>query len=73
MSDIKGGDLVTAMDAEGEELPRRAISGVTESGPNRGGRFPVIGVCREEEWHAALREGRHPDDVPRPAEDVKPR
>jgi hypothetical protein len=68
MTEIKGGDLVTAIDAEGEELPRRALGG-----PEQGGNFEVIWVCREEEWHAAQREGRYPDGVPWPAEDVKPR
>ena len=65
--DIKGtGELVFATDASGEDLPRRAISG-----PVRGDNFMVIWVCREEEWHAAQREGRHPDGVPWPVEDVR--
>jgi hypothetical protein len=68
MTEIKPGDLVAAIDAEGEELPRRAISGVVQ-----GGNFMVIWVCREEEWHAAQREGRHPDGVPWPVGDVQPR
>jgi hypothetical protein len=67
VADIKSGDLVTAVDAEGEELPRRAISGKVTG--DRG--LPLIWVCREEEWHAALRDGRHPDGVPWPAEDVR--
>lgn len=68
MTGIKGGDLVTAIDAAGEELPRRAISGKMA-----GQSFEVIWVCREEEWHAAQRDGRYPDGVPWPAEDVRPR
>jgi hypothetical protein len=69
MDDVKRGDLVTAIDAEGEELPRRAIGGVIKG--DRG--LPVIWVCREEEWHAALRDGRQPDGVPWPAGDVRKR
>lgn len=65
---IERGDLVVAVDAEGEELPRRALSG-----PVNGANFEVVWVCREEEWHAALREGREPDGVPWPVEDVRPR
>ena len=67
MAEIKRGDLVTAVDAEGEELPRRAMGG--EVTGDHG--WPLIWVCREEEWHAALREGREPDGVPWPAEDVR--
>ncbi len=67
--DIEGGDLVTAIDAEGEELPRRALGGTVTG--DRG--LPLIWVCREEEWQAAAREGRRPDGVPWPAEDVRPR
>jgi len=65
---IERGDLVFAVDAEGEKLPRRALSG-----PEDGSNFLVVWVCREEEWHAAQREGRQPDGVPWPAEDVHPR
>jgi hypothetical protein len=57
---------VTAVDAEGEELPRRALGG-----PEMGQNFRVVWVCREEEWHAAMRDGRLPDGVPWPAEDVR--
>jgi hypothetical protein len=65
---IERGDLVFAVDASGRELPRRALGA-----PIRGDNFMVIWVCREEEWHAALREGRQPDGVPWPVEDVHPR
>lgn len=64
--EIKYGDLVIAVDAVGEKLPRRALGG-----PVKGASFMVIWVCREEEWHAAQREGRQPDGVPWPAEDVQ--
>lgn len=65
---IERGDLVLAIDAAGEELPRRALGG-----PVQGANFLVIWVCREEEWHAAQREGREADGVPWPVEDVRPR
>jgi hypothetical protein len=65
---IERGDLVVAVDAAGEELPRRALGG-----PIQGQNFEVVWVCREEEWHMALREGREPDGVPWPVEDVRPR
>ena len=65
---IQRGDLVIAVDAEGDELPRRALGG-----PEDGANFLVVWVCREEEWHAAQREGREPDGVPWPAEDVRRR
>lgn len=62
------GDLVLAVDASGEELPKRAL------GPAmRGTKFTVVWVCREEEWQAAQREGREPDGVPWPVEDVRAR
>jgi hypothetical protein len=60
------GDLVAAVDATGAELPRRALGGTV-----RGVNFMVVWVCREEEWVAAQREGREPDGVPWPAEDVR--
>lgn len=65
---IQHGDLVIAVDAAGEELPRRALGG-----PVDGVSFVVVWVCREEEWHAAQREGRQPDGVPWPVEDVRVR
>jgi hypothetical protein len=61
------GDRVEVVDAEGERLRRRALGGVID-----GVDFPVVWVCREEEWLAAQREGRDPDGVPWPAEDVHP-
>jgi hypothetical protein len=63
--EIQYGDLVVAIDAAGKGLPRRALGG-----PVKGVSFMVIWVCREEEWHAAQREGRQPDGVPWPVEDV---
>jgi hypothetical protein len=66
--DLERGDLVIAIDAAGKALPRRALGG-----PVKGDNFLVVWVCREEEWHAAQREGREPDGVPWPVEDVRPR
>jgi hypothetical protein len=65
MENFQAGDHVEAVDAEGERLPRRALGGVVD-----GEDFPVIWVCREDEWVAASREGRQPEGVPWPAEDV---
>jgi hypothetical protein len=53
--------------ALGEQLNRRAISAVVA-----GHEFPVVWVCREEEWTAARDGGREPEGVPFPAEDVRP-
>jgi hypothetical protein len=64
--EIAYGDLVIAVDATGAELLKRALGG-----PVRGVNFVVVWVCREEEWHAAQREGREPDGVPWPVEDVR--
>jgi len=68
MKSIGYGDLVIATDAEGIQLPKRALGSVIQ-----GVDFPVVWVCREEEWEAAQREGREPEGVPWPAEDVQPR
>jgi hypothetical protein len=65
MGTFQAGDHVEVVDAEGERLPRRALSDVVD-----GADFPVVWVCREEEWVAATREGRAPEGVPWPAEDV---
>lgn len=64
---IKPGAIVHIKTALGETLDRRAVTPVVE-----GSDFPVIWVCREEEWKAAHRQGREPDSVPWPAEDVWP-
>jgi hypothetical protein len=65
MSEIKPGLVVVARDAEGEDLPRRALTGVVD-----GHDFPVVWVCREEEWTEAEQEHRKPEGAPWPAEDV---
>lgn len=63
---ITPGTHVLARDAFGQLLKRRAVSG-----PVQGHDFEVVWVCREEEWEAAQAEGREPDAVPWPAEDVR--
>ena len=64
---VAPGQKVLARSAFGEQLPRRAASGPTE-----GVDFLVVWVCSEEEWMAAEQEGREPDALPWPAEDVQP-
>lgn len=66
--DVRPGDRVHTVNAFGERQERRAISGVELEGHD----FPVIWVCREDEWTAALEENREPEGVPWPAEDVLP-
>ncbi|MCA1695853.1 MAG: hypothetical protein LC749_14595 [Actinobacteria bacterium] len=59
------GQRVTVVDAFGRELPKIALGS-----PELGEDFAVIWVSRPEEWEAAQREGREPDAVPWPIEDV---
>jgi hypothetical protein len=63
---IEAGQQVIVRDATGAELARVALSA-----PKRGEDFPVVWVCRPEEWAAAQAEGREPDGVPWPREDVR--
>jgi hypothetical protein len=63
---IQPGDRVEVMSMTGP-LARIAKSTIVE-----GTRFPVVWVCREEEWTQAINEDREPDAVPWPAEDVSP-
>lgn len=65
MSDIRAGDVVTVRDARGQELRKRALSPIVA-----GGNFDVVWACREEEWLAAQAQGREPEGIPWPAEDV---
>jgi hypothetical protein len=66
MAVIKPGSRVLARSAFDELLERRAVTGVQP-----GHDFPVVWVCPEEEWQAAHAEGREPDGLPWPAEDVR--
>ncbi len=60
------GQRVIVIDAFGQELPRVALGA-----PEMGEDFPVVWVSRPEEWEAAEREGREPEGVPWPIEDVR--
>ena len=62
---IQQGDSVIARDALGRENKRRAITGVIA-----GQDFPVVWLCNDQEWDEAARDGREPEGVPFPAEDV---
>lgn len=64
--EIKQGDRVLAASADGVERQLRALGGVVA-----GGDFAVVWVCTEQEWTAAEDEGRDPQGIPWPAEDVK--
>jgi hypothetical protein len=65
MNAVHPGVVVVARDAEGDDLRRRALTGVVD-----GHDFPVVWVCREEEWQQAQQEHRKPEGVPWPADDV---
>jgi hypothetical protein len=65
--EIKAGDHVIAVNARGERSERIALSEVV-----MGRDFPVIWICRPDEWITAQAEGRQPESVPWPAEDVHP-
>jgi hypothetical protein len=67
MATVQPGSRVLARSAFDELLERRAITSVQ---PGRD--FPVIWVCSEEEWQTAKLEGRDPEGLPWPAEDVHP-
>jgi hypothetical protein len=65
MSEFRNGDVILVRDGRGHELRKRALGPVRQ-----GGSFEVVWACREEEWQAAQREGREPEGMPWPAEDV---
>lgn len=60
------GNRVIVRSADDRRLPRRAVTGIVQ-----GDDFPVVWVCREEEWVSARAENRAPEAVPWPAEDVR--
>jgi hypothetical protein len=66
LDEIQPGAQVRARTAFGDELPKVAVSGVTE-----GHDFRVVWVTTPAEWSAAQREGRQPTADPWPAEDVR--
>jgi hypothetical protein len=63
---IKAGDQVVVRTADGEKLPRRAVTGPYMSD------FLIIRICSEGEWQSALAEDRDASSVAWPAEDVQP-
>lgn len=67
MQSIETGARVQVRGATGRVLTKRALSEVVP-----GQDFQVVWACREEEWDASQAEGREPDGVPWPAEDVTP-
>lgn len=66
MPDLRYGMKILVRDAEGKDLPRWALGGIV-----MGEDFPVVWACREDEWEAAAQEGRAPEGLPWPAEDVR--
>jgi hypothetical protein len=66
MEHVSAGDLIVVKDRSGQWLRKRALGPV-----QHGGSFPVIWACREEEWQAAKAEGREPQGMPWPVEDVR--
>jgi hypothetical protein len=65
LAGMKAGDTVVILDAYGGYHERVAVTGVT-----RGMDFMVVWVAKPGEYAAARQEGRDPDMVPWPAEDV---
>jgi hypothetical protein len=64
--DIERGDQVLAASADGVERQLRALGGVIA-----GGDFAVVWVCSEGEWSTAEAEGREPQGIPWPAQNVR--
>jgi hypothetical protein len=52
--------------ADGQLRVTHALTGVIA-----GGDFPVVWACSAREWEDATREGRPPEGIPWPAEDVR--
>jgi hypothetical protein len=67
MSTYARGDRVLVRSSFEGVGERRALGDVV-----MGHDFPVVWVCTETEWAAAEAEGRDPEGVPWPAEDVEP-
>jgi hypothetical protein len=65
--DIQPGDRVEAVNARGERHERVAVTGVIQ-----GRDFPIVRVTSVEEFDDATREGREPESVAWPMEDVHP-
>jgi hypothetical protein len=67
MDQIKTGQRVLVTDAFGSEKERVALSGIVQA-PD----LLVVWVASDEELAAAKAEGREPEGIPWPAEDVRP-
>lgn len=65
MKNIERGDLIVAETAGGGHRELRALGGAVA-----GGDFAVVWACSLAEWEAAETEGREPEGIPWPAEDV---
>lgn len=63
--ELNRGDRVVVKTAFGTSLERVALTG-----QQMGHSFPVIWLCDPEEWATATGEGREPEGLPWPAEDV---
>lgn len=63
---ITPGEHVSVVNARGERSIRVALTGVTA-----GRDFDVVWICNIDEYESAAREGREPEGVPWPAEDVQ--
>jgi hypothetical protein len=62
---IKPGIRVRARALDGELLERTAMTQIID-----GDDFPVVWICRVEEWESAMAEDREPEGLPWPAVDV---
>lgn len=67
MATIEPGSVVRTEAFGGSLHERRAITSVVE-----GRDFPVVWVCSEQEWDLARAQGRDPEGIPWPAENVEP-
>ena len=65
MLDVHRGSEVVVRTVDNRLVRRRAVTGVVQ-----GDDFPVVWVCREEEYRAAQAQGREPEAIPWPAGDV---
>ena len=63
---IAPGARVTVRTADDRLVDVRAITAVIH-----GLDFPVVWVCADDEWGAALAESREPQGIPWPAADVQ--
>jgi hypothetical protein len=66
MTAIQPGVKVHAQARDGQLLERTAMTGVID-----GDDFPVVWVCRDEEWDVSQREGREPEGLPWPVDSVR--